>query len=93
VAPRNHFGFHAELSYSASGCQCRLNKGGVLFRRTRYQQGSLNLEERKKGPGVWVYRWWEKDIDGEPVRRKLQIGDAIEYPTESERKRRQMLFG
>jgi integrase len=54
-----------------------------LFRRTRYQQGSLNLEERKRGPAVWVYRWWEKDIDGKSVRRKLQVGDAGEYRTES----------
>src|SRR5580765_2638215 len=38
----------ARLGYSALGCQCRLNKGGSLFRRTRYQQGSLVREERKK---------------------------------------------
>ena len=48
------------FGYSALGCQCRLDKGGTLFRRTRYQQGSLILEERKRGPAVWVYRWWEK---------------------------------
>jgi integrase len=54
-----------------------------LFRRTRYQQGSLRLEERKKGPAVWVYRWWEKDVDGKTVRRKLQVGTSDEYPTES----------
>ena len=54
-----------------------------MFRRTRYQQGSLNLEERKKGPAVWVYRWWERDIDGKSIRRKSQVGDASEYPTES----------
>src|SRR6266699_189431 len=71
------------LGYSALGCQCRLNKGGTLFRRTRYQQGSLVLEERKRGSAVWVYRWWEKDINGKPVRRKLQIGSLEQYPTES----------
>ncbi len=54
-----------------------------MFRRTRYQQGSLVLEERKKGPAVWVYRWWEKDINGKPVRRKLQIGSSVQYSTES----------
>jgi integrase len=83
VASRNLFGFDEQLRYPASGCQCRLNKGGVLFRRTRYQQGSLNLEERKKGPAVWVYRWWEKDINGNPIRRKSHLGDASEYPTKS----------
>ena len=54
-----------------------------MFRRARYQQGSLSLEERKKGPGVWVYRWREKDIDGKPVRRKVQIGSQEEYASES----------
>ncbi|MGA8617681.1 MAG: hypothetical protein WB660_04065 [Candidatus Sulfotelmatobacter sp.] len=53
-----------------------------MFKRTRYQQGSLKLEERKKGPAVWVYRWWEKDIDEKSIRRKLQIGDASEHPSE-----------
>jgi hypothetical protein len=71
------------FGYPAPGCQCRLNRGGTLFRRTRYQQGSLILEERKRGPAVWVYRWWEKDINGKPVRRKLQIGNLEQHPTES----------
>jgi hypothetical protein len=71
-------------SYSQRGYQCRLNKGGrILFRRTRYQEGSLKLEERKRGPAVWVYRWWEKDINGKPVRRKEQVGTLEDYPNES----------
>jgi hypothetical protein len=78
--PASH---HARFGYSALGCQCRLDKGGTLFRRTRYQQGSLFLEERKRGPAVWVYRWWERDINGKPVRRKLQIGSSTQYSTES----------
>jgi integrase len=54
-----------------------------LLRRTRYQQGSLSLEERKRGSAVWVYPWWEKDINGKPVRRKLRIGSLGKYPNES----------
>jgi integrase len=54
-----------------------------LFRRTRYQQGSLRLEERKRGSAVWVYRWWEHGITGKPVRRKVQLGGLERYPTES----------
>ena len=73
----------AMLSYSDGGCQCRLNKGGILFRRTRYQQGNLTLEERKRGPAVWVYRWWERDINGKRTRRKVQIGTLEQYPNES----------
>ncbi len=44
-----------------------------MFRRTRYQHGSVEREERKKGPAVWVYRWWEEDINGKLVHRKAQV--------------------
>jgi len=54
-----------------------------LFKRTRYQHGSIEKEERKKGPAVWVYRWWEEDIKGKLVHRKVQVGDIKKYPTES----------
>jgi hypothetical protein len=56
-----------------------------LFRRTRtsYQQGSLTLEERKKGPAVWVLRWRETGSDERTVLRKQQIGTVDRYPSES----------
>jgi integrase len=54
-----------------------------LFKRTCYQHGSIAREERKKGPAVWVYRWWEEDINGKLVHRKAQVGDVKKYPTES----------
>jgi integrase len=54
-----------------------------LFKRSRYQHGSIDKEERKKGPAVWVYRWWEEDINGNLVHRKAQVGDVKKYPTES----------
>jgi integrase len=54
-----------------------------LFRRMRYQHGSVEQEERKKGPSVWVYRWWETDINGKLSHRKIQVGDVKQYPTES----------
>src|SRR5205807_7736093 len=74
----------AKQSYSQYGYLCRLNKGErIVFRRTRYQEGSLKLEERKRGPAVWVYRWWETDINGKQVRRKEQIGTLEQYPNES----------
>lgn len=73
----------SKMRYSTDGCRCRLNKGGILFGRTRYQEGSLSLEPRKRGPAVWVYRWWEKNTEGKPVRRKAQLGSLEEFPTES----------
>jgi integrase len=54
-----------------------------LFKRTRYQHGSVEREERNKGADVWVYRWWEEDINGKLLHRKLQIGDVETYPSES----------
>src|ERR1700686_3845030 len=73
----------SESDYSGVVRRHRLNKGGILFKRTRYQQGSVEREERKKGPAVWVYRWWEEDINGKLVHRKAQVGDVKKYPTES----------
>lgn len=54
-----------------------------MFKRTRYQEGSLQLEERKRGPSVWVFRWWDKDINGKRVCRKAQVGGLDQYATES----------
>ena len=54
-----------------------------MFRRTTYQQGSLKLEERKRGPHVWVYRWWDTDANGKRVYRKQQVGDLSQYPNET----------
>ncbi len=51
-----------------------------MFKRTTYQQGSLKLEERKRGSDVWVYRWWDTDVSGKRVYRKHQIGDLEQYP-------------
>jgi len=30
-----------------------------------------------------VYRWWENDITGKPIRRKVQLGSLERYPNES----------
>jgi len=54
-----------------------------LFKRTRYQEGSLQLEERKRGPSVWIFRWWDRDINGKRVCRKVQVGSREQYQTES----------
>ncbi|HTC92051.1 MAG TPA: site-specific integrase [Terriglobales bacterium] len=54
-----------------------------MFKRDRYQHGSIEREERKKGPAVWVYRWWEQDINGTLRHRKQRVGTVDEYPTQS----------
>jgi integrase len=47
--------------------------------RTRYQFGSIYLEERKRGPSVWVFRYSENG-----VRKKVRIGTARQYRTRAE---------
>src|SRR4051812_49207085 len=52
--------------------------------RTRYQYGNLQLETRKKGPDVWVYRWREYGPTGTPKRRGENIGTLEQYPSKAE---------
>jgi integrase len=54
-----------------------------MFGRTRFQQGSLQRERRKKGPEVWVFRWYEPTPDGKRKRQYCAIGTVEQYPTES----------
>jgi len=54
-----------------------------LFTRTRYQYGSLETKERKKGREVWEFRYYEHDARGERQRRAVIVGTREEYPTES----------
>lgn len=53
------------------------------MKRTRYQQGTLRLEERINGSRVWEYRWYETQIDGTRRRRSAMIGTFQEFPSEA----------
>jgi integrase len=55
--------------------------------RTRYQQGNLQLDKRKNGPDVWVYRWREYAPAGKVNRRGEMIGTVDQYPTKAEARR------
>ncbi len=54
-----------------------------MFRRTRYQQGSVQREKRKKGPDIWVYRWYEISSEGTSKYRKAIVGNVDTLPTET----------
>jgi len=54
-----------------------------MFRRTRYQQGSVQREKRRRGPNVWVYRWYEVGSDGTSKYRKAIVGTVLTFPTEA----------
>lgn len=39
------------------------------MRRTRFQQGSLQIVKRARGRHAWEYRWYELQADGTRKRR------------------------
>ena len=55
-----------------------------MFRRARYQKGSLQRVKRKSGESVWVFRWYEIQPDGTKKYRKIVIGTIEEFRTEAE---------
>lgn len=57
------------------------------MRRTRFQHGSLQLAERKRGQRAWEYRWYEPMADGSRRRRSLVVGSLEQYPNEAAAKR------
>ena len=57
------------------------------MRRARHQKGSLQRARRKSGETVWVFRWYEVQLDGTKRYRKAVIGSTDEYKTEAEAQR------
>jgi integrase len=55
----------------------------IMFRRARYQQGTIDRVKRKQKPDCWIFRWRETDVNGKRVRRKVILGTVKEYPTET----------
>src|SRR5712692_6568399 len=43
------------------------------------QHGSVTREERKKGPDVWSYRWWETGPHRKRIHRRLIIGTLKQF--------------
>jgi integrase len=53
------------------------------MRRSRFQQGSLQLVERAGGRKAWEHRWYEVQPDGSRRRRNLVLGTLEQYPIET----------
>src|SRR6266852_3627472 len=53
------------------------------MRRTRFQQGSLQIVKRAGGRKAWEYRWYELQADGSRTRRNLMVGSLEQYPNET----------
>jgi len=56
----------------------QLKEVPFALRRERFQNGSLKIEQRKKGPNVWVFRWREDFGNGQTIRRKKIVGTIDE---------------
>lgn len=55
-----------------------------MYRRARYQRGSLQCVRRKSGPAVWQFRWYETQGDGSKKYRKAVLGSVEQFKTETE---------
>jgi len=53
------------------------------MRRTRFQQGSLQIVKRARGRRAWEYRWYELQTNGTRKRRCLIVGSLEQYPNET----------
>jgi integrase len=47
------------------------------------QYGSVTREDRKNGPAVWSYRWWEPGPNRKRIHRRLIIGSLTKFKRES----------
>ncbi len=54
-----------------------------MLRRARHQRGSLKRVRRKSGQFVWVFRWYETQIDGTKKYRKVVVGSVEDFKTEA----------
>ena len=54
-----------------------------MFRRIRYQQGSLQRAKRSGGPDAWIFRWYEDQPNGGKRYRKTVVGTVVQFPTET----------
>src|SRR5207302_8689154 len=57
-------GFQGKLELEAQRSCPRQLERKFSLRRTRYQFGSIERKKRKKGPDVWVLRYYVRGADG-----------------------------
>jgi len=58
-----------------------------MFKRQRYQFGSVERKARKKGPDVWALRYREHLLDGTNCHKSLIVGTVAQHATESQARR------
>jgi hypothetical protein len=63
-----------------------------MFKRTRYQFGSVERKGRKKGPDVWALRYREHMPDGTSCHKSLIVGTVEQHATKSQARRAAQAF-
>lgn len=58
-----------------------------MFKRQRYQFGSIERKARRKGPDVWALRYRERLLDGTNCHKSLIVGTVVQHTTESQARR------
>lgn len=49
------------------------------MKTARYQNGCVILSRNGSGERVWLFRWYETQVDGERIRKKKKIGTLDQY--------------
>ena len=49
----------------------------------RYQNGCISRSVNGSGTPIWIFRWYETQVDGRRIRKKKQIGTLDQFRTEA----------
>ncbi len=49
----------------------------------RYQNGCISRSVNGSGTPLWIFRWYETQVDGRRIRKKKQIGTLDQFRTEA----------
>ena len=49
----------------------------------RYQNGCISRSVNGSGTPIWIFRWYETQVDGKRIRKKKQIGTLDQFRTEA----------
>src|ERR1035441_1743528 len=80
----NLLAVHACLDYAEQRPTVLANRRERNMRRARPQKGRLQRVKSKYGEAVWIFRWYEVQLNGTKRYRKAVIGSVSDYKTEAE---------
>jgi integrase len=60
-----------------------LTEKEVVMTTARYQNGCISRSVNGSGTPIWIFRWYETQVDGKRIRKKKQIGTLDQFRTEA----------